>query len=155
MYHKKFFSFLAAALLCAQIFAADLNWGVDLEAAKKEAGANKIVLLLISGQTWCGPCMRFDKEVLDSSRFKGFAKKNLALVQVDIKSDGSLTREGAADAQKAAKKKYGTGYVPAVILIDPASGDSLALEHPSVMTPNAFVREIQKFMKAHKKEGDK
>ena len=75
--------FWCCALL--QAGATDRGWLTSvpqaLEKAKKE---NKMVLLDFTGSDWCGWCMKFRKEALDTQEFAAYAAKNLVLVEVDF-----------------------------------------------------------------------
>ena len=83
---KKFF---LAALLAVTVFgranAADAVWLTDLAQAQAQAKAgHKIVLLDFTGSDWCGWCIKFKKEVLETPEFLSYAAKNVVLVEVDF-----------------------------------------------------------------------
>ena len=67
--------FLFAAVSC---FAAEYKaeWSENYLQARKAAAAKKIpMLILFSGSDWCPPCMRLDKNILDTKEFASYAGK--------------------------------------------------------------------------------
>jgi thioredoxin-related protein len=71
------------ALLQAQ--ALDRGWMTDVpQALAKAKKENKMVVLNFTGSDWCGWCMKFKKEAIDTQEFATYASKNLVLVEVDF-----------------------------------------------------------------------
>ena len=58
-----------------------VHFGKAVEEAVKE---NKCLYVLFTGSDWCGFCIKLHDDVLESSKFKQFAKKNLVLVYLDF-----------------------------------------------------------------------
>jgi thiol-disulfide isomerase/thioredoxin len=74
--------------------AAEAIWLTDLPKAEAQAKAeNKIVLLDFTGSDWCGWCIKFKKEVLDTPEFQGYADKNVVLVKLDYPNKIAQTAE--------------------------------------------------------------
>lgn len=63
------------------------EWTMDLDRAKQKVAAypgDAFTLVLITGSLWCPHCKGLERQVLDTSRFRQFAKdNNLALVELD------------------------------------------------------------------------
>jgi thioredoxin-related protein len=52
-----------------------------LEKAEQKAKTeHKMILLKFSGSDWCIPCIKLQKEVLNTQEFKSFADENLVLI---------------------------------------------------------------------------
>lgn len=93
-------------------------WLTDFGAAKKEAAAKKLPILLdFAGSDWCGWCIKLDNEVFNKREFKKYAKDNLVLVLADFPS-----RKKQPDAikrqNKALADTYGVRGFPTVLLLD-------------------------------------
>ena len=82
---KKILITLLAATVFWQVNAAESTWLTDLPKAEAQAKAdNKIILMDFTGSDWCGWCIKFKKEVLDTKEFQDYAAKNVVLVEVDF-----------------------------------------------------------------------
>jgi len=82
---KKILIAMLAATVLWQVNAAETTWLTDLPKAQAQAKAeNKIVLLDFTGSDWCGWCIKFRKEVLDTPEFQAYAAKNVVLVELDF-----------------------------------------------------------------------
>jgi thioredoxin-related protein len=82
---KKIAAILLTCCALAQAIAAEPQWLTSvpqaIAQAKKE---NKMVLLDFTGSDWCGWCIKFKKEALDTPEFSEYAAKNLVLVELDF-----------------------------------------------------------------------
>ena len=95
---KKILIAVLAATVLWQAKRGGGNWLTDLPQAQAQAKAeNKIVLLDFTGSDWCGWCIKFKKEVLDTQAFQDYAAKNVVLVEVDFPNKKDQT----ADLKKA------------------------------------------------------
>lgn len=95
------------------------GWGDDYKAALATAAKeNKKVLLDFTGSDWCGWCIRLKKETFDQPEFKGFADKNLVLVEVDFPQGKTLSPE-VKKQNDSLQEKYGVQGFPALVLLDP------------------------------------
>jgi len=64
--------------------AQELKWYTDVnEASKVSNKEKKPLLLFFTGSTWCGWCIRLQKEVLKTPEFAKWAKENVVLVELD------------------------------------------------------------------------
>ena len=95
------------------------GWTDDFEAAKKQAAAEKKLLLVdFSGSDWCGWCKKLDKEVFAKPEFLEGAKKDFVLVMVDSPSDKKLLSEKAAEQNPKLVEKYDVHGFPTVLIMD-------------------------------------
>ena len=69
----------------SQVVKNSARWHNDLNKALADARQSKRkIFLLVTGSTWCGPCMNLERKVLNHKDFASFAQKNLVLLKVDI-----------------------------------------------------------------------
>ena len=99
--------------------APPAGWTDDFDKAVEKAKTEKKnVLLDFTGSDWCGFCMKLDKEVFATPKFKAWAQKNVVLVQVDFphtkKLSAKVTKQNAA-----LQAKYPAGGYPTIVVINP------------------------------------
>ncbi|WDE97813.1 thioredoxin family protein [Lentisphaera profundi] len=115
----KHLGLISLALIFTATLSAKDEWVTDYEKALKTAKAEKKHLLLnFTGSDWCGWCIKLDKEVFDTSKFKKYAKKELILVKLDFPRKGKQSKEEKAQNQKLAKEFGVRGY-PTILILDP------------------------------------
>ncbi len=119
--------------------------------AKKE---NKIVFVIFSGLEWCGPCKRYDKNIVQTSAFKNFAKQKFVFVTIDRKRNGKTVVEVDGKKTSASKsslkdvnKKYPHRGVPYSIMLA-SNGEKLydVLGGPTISTEE-FVETLKSKIK--------
>lgn len=117
---KKLILGLVAGLAIFQaIAAANGEWLTDLPQAQAKAKEeNKYVLMDFTGSDWCPPCKALHKNVLTSSEFGEYAKKNLVLVEVDFPNQKKQSPE-LKKANQALQAKYGVEGYPTLVLLNP------------------------------------
>ncbi|GDY18117.1 hypothetical protein LBMAG55_14400 [Verrucomicrobiota bacterium] len=110
---------LSALILLASLpslFAADA-WLTDLEAAKKQAAAEKKDILVdFTGSDWCGWCIRLKKEVFDQPEFAEASKK-FVLVELDFPRGKKQSPELKAK-NEALSKQFAIAGFPTILLLD-------------------------------------
>jgi thiol:disulfide interchange protein len=125
--------------------AAGALWRSDFPGALKQAESeNKLVLLDFTGSDWCPWCIKFDQDVLSTSRFAAYADKNLELVRVDFPRHTPLP----ADQQRvndALAKRFGVDGYPTYVLLDSAGREMGRQVGYQQGGPNAFIAELEKF----------
>ena len=142
---KKLTLGLIAGLALLRFGVAAANWQTDLPTAQAQAKTeNKMVLLDFTGSDWCGWCIKFKKEALDTPEFGEYAAKNLVLVEVDF----PRKKEQSADQKKANKalgsKYHVDGYPTFVVL----SKDGKEIGRQEGYAPGgatAFIAKLEKF----------
>lgn len=136
---------LTAALFSAPVSAADA-WGQDyakaLEQAKTE---NKPVLLDFTGSDWCGWCIKLEKEVFSTTKFKHYAKAKLVLVKVDFPRKTTLPAEIAEQNKKLAEQ-YGIQGFPTIVVLN-SEGKKIGELGYTPGGPKAFIDELEKVTK--------
>ena len=113
---KKTLVTLLCALAMCSVMAAE--WQTDAVKAQEQARKEgKLVLLDFTGSDWCGWCIKFKKEVLDTEEFKQYAEKKLVLVEVDFPSKQEQSDE-LKKANQALKEKYKVSGFPTYVVLD-------------------------------------
>jgi protein disulfide-isomerase len=125
--------------------ASEFSWGTDLPAALNQARSeNKMVLLDFTGSDWCGWCIKFDKDVLSTDKFTGYAKSKLVLVKLDFpshkKQDAALKQ-----ANQELKTRFGINGFPTFVLLN-SSGRELGRQTGYLKGgPDAFIAKLDGF----------
>jgi thioredoxin-related protein len=142
---KKLTLMLLACCAAFQLRAADTEWTTDvpqaLAQAKKE---NKMVLLDFTGSDWCGWCMKFKKEALDTTEFKDYSAKNLVLVEVDFPNKKPQTSE-LKSANKALGDKYKVDGYPTFVVLNKDGKEIGRQGGYQPGGPKAFIAELDGF----------
>jgi protein disulfide-isomerase len=124
---------------------SEFSWGTDLPAALNQARSeNKMVLLDFTGSDWCGWCIKFDKDVLSTGQFTGYAKSKLVLVTLDFPShkeqDAALKQ-----ANQEIRKRFGVNGFPTFVLLNSA-GRELGRQTGYLNGgPDAFIAKLDGF----------
>ena len=144
---KTFLIAMLAATICWQVNAAEAAWLTDLPKAQAQAKAeNKIVLIDFTGSDWCGWCIKFRKEVLDSAEFQAYAAKNVVLVELDFPSKKAQS-DDLKKANNALKAKYDIHGFPSLVVLDKGGKEIGRQVGYSEGGPKAFIAKLEKFKK--------
>lgn len=108
------FSVVSGTAFAAEA-AKNSLWRTDVEAAKKEAAAAGVPVVLHFYTDWCGPCKVMEKNVLNSSAVAAAMQGKVIAVKVN------------ADRNTALQSKYGVNSYPSDVVIDPNTGKQLTM----------------------------
>ena len=141
---------LLAALAITVIWqanAAGNAWLTDLPKAQAQAKTeNKIVLLDFTGSDWCGWCIKFRKEVVDTAEFQGYADKHVVLVELDYprhkEQSGDLKKANAA-----LKNKYKVTGFPTLVVLDQDGREIGRQVGFAEGGPKAFIAKLEGYQK--------
>ena len=106
--------------ICTLLFASppDGNWFTDAKAALTEAKAKKLpVFAYFTGSDWCPYCKIFSEKVLQTQRFRDFARGKLILLFLDFPQERELP-ESLARQNEEWKTRYQIEGFPTVLLLD-------------------------------------
>jgi protein disulfide-isomerase len=107
-----------ALLALATSAMAKPGWSEDFEKASAQAKTDKKLLLMdFTGSDWCGWCIKFDKEVLATSEFEEYAKKNLVLFEADFPNKVKQSDELKTQNKKL-QDQYGVKGFPTFVVLD-------------------------------------
>ena len=139
------------ALLLAPVAAlASEAWLTDLDAAKKQAVAEKKdILVLFTGSDWCAWSQRLNREVFDTVEFA--AQRRFVLVKADFPRESELP---AADAErnKALKEAWSIAGFPTVVLAN-AAGQPYAQTGYKQGGPGYYLRVLDFLARRNTPEG--
>jgi thioredoxin-related protein len=145
-------SVLALLATLPSLFAADA-WLTDLEAAKKQAAAEKKDILVdFTGSDWCGWCIRLKKEVFDQPEFAEAAKK-FVLVEIDFPRAPKQSPEVKA-RNEALSKQYAISGFPTILLLD-AQGEVYAQTGYQEGGAKKYLAHLAELTKQNTPEGKK
>jgi len=142
---KKILIAVLAATLLWQANAAEGTWLTDLPQAQTQAKAdNKIVLLDFTGSDWCGWCIKFKKEVLDTEAFQDYAAKNVVLVELDFPNKKDQTAD-LKKANAALKARYQISGFPTLVVLDQSGKEIGRQVGYAEGGPKAFIAKLEEF----------
>jgi protein disulfide-isomerase len=144
---KKILIAVLAATVFWQVNAAEATWLTDLPKAQAQAKTeNKIVLLDFTGSDWCGWCIKFRKEVLDTPEFQAYAAKNVVLVELDYPHKKVLA-DDLKKANSALKDQYKINGYPTLVVLDKDGKEVGRQVGYSEGGPAAFIAKLDGFKK--------
>jgi protein disulfide-isomerase len=144
---KKIIIALLAATVFWQVNAAETTWLTDLPKAQAQAKAeNKIVLLDFTGSDWCGWCIKFKKETLDTAEFQAYAATNLVLVELDYPQK-KVQSDDLKKANAALKDQYNIEGFPTLIVLNKDGQEIGRQVGYAKGGPQAFIAKIEAFKK--------
>ena len=124
--------------------AANATAQTDKAYAKAKAG--KKLLLIKMGGNWCGDC-RILQATMDLPEMKAFLDRHYEMISVDV---GRMDKNLQIPARYGVKDKL--EGVPAILIVDPASGKQLvaradvaALADARHMSPQALANWLAKY----------
>ena len=106
-----------AAAKAAKAAKVKFRWGKSLKSAQKQAAETGLpIVLLFTGTSWCGFCVKLEKEILSKKDFK----QGMDGVAIGVKFEF-----GSSDFSKSKEAKtYNITGVPAMVVVD-AEGKEL------------------------------
>ena len=137
------------AVLAATVFwqanAAEATWLTDLPQAQSQAKSEKkLVLMDFTGSDWCGWCIKFKKEVLDTPEFQDYAAKSVVLVELDFPSKKTQSAD-VKKANAALKTKYGVHGFPTLVVLDQNGKEIGRQVGYAKGGPAAFIAKLEKY----------
>ena len=143
---KKYF---LIGLLALTSTAYSQEWNTDFEKSKQTAAAeNKNIILVFSGSDWCGPCIKLEKNIWNSTEFKDEAKKSWILVKADFPKKKANQLEASLKEQNAhlADKYNKEGHFPFVLVLD-KTGKVLGRTGFENLKPAEYIQLLHSFEK--------
>ena len=123
------------------------EWQYNLSTAQKMAKEkNREIILVFSGSDWCAPCIKLEKEILESEEFKAFAKDNFVLLKADFprRKKNKLSKEQQEKNNKLAEKYNTNGYFPFVLVLN-YNGKVLGTTGYKKVTPKEYIKILTSF----------
>lgn len=106
-----------AAAKAAKAAKVKFKWGKSMKSSQKQSEETGLpIVLLFTGTSWCGYCIKLEKEILSKKEFK----QGMDGVAIGVKFEF-----GSPDFSKSKEaKEYGIRGVPAMVVVD-AQGKEL------------------------------
>ncbi|MCW3785706.1 thioredoxin family protein [Plebeiibacterium sediminum] len=138
---------LIIALLCAVFIVHGQDKDLSIDQAKiKAANENKRILLVFQGSDWCAPCIKLEKEILDTEEFLKIAEEQFVILKADFprSKKNRLSDENQKHNAALAEKYNQNGYFPYVVILN-AEGNVLGAMGYKKMTPQDYFDQLNAF----------
>lgn len=125
------------------------EWGTSFEEAKKTAkNENKHIILVFAGSDWCAPCIKLEKQILETKEFKESVKKDYVLLKADFprKKKNQLTENLQNQNKKLAEEYNKSGGFPLVVVLD-KNGKKLGETGYKNVSPDSYLDILNKMRK--------
>lgn len=120
----------------------DGKWLENMELAKRISFmSGKPMLVDFTGSDWCGWCIKIDKEIFETDKFKAYAKKELVLVKIDFPRKKKLNAALEAQNRELAQKFAVRGF-PTILVLNP-SGQKIGQTGYIRGGPEPFIKNIK------------
>ncbi|MEN8834514.1 MAG: thioredoxin family protein [Polaribacter sp.] len=97
----------------------ELNWETTYtNALKRSKKENKPVLIYFTGSDWCGPCIKLDKELFHTEKFKKLSNEFLILLEVDSPKRQDLLSQEKISENSYLKNKYKINSFPTLLFVN-------------------------------------
>jgi|GEM_PF-3346279 len=125
---KTIFTFLLFAAISSASFSQDNhetestlgqiikldNWETAKEKAKSE---NKNILIIMTGESWCKPCIKMERNLIKHPDFISFVNSNLIIFEINLPNHIDFNSKVYKE-YKTFGEKYQTNALPSLILTD-------------------------------------
>lgn len=112
----------------------ELKWETTYaNALKRSKNENKPVLIYFTGSDWCGPCIKLDKELFHTNKFKKLSNEFLILLEVDSPRRQDLLSREKISENIYLKNKYKINSFPTLLFVN-FRGRKIAEKKGYIMT---------------------
>ena len=142
---------LLITLFTSFLFSS-ISWETDFARAKETAAKDhKLILLNFSGSDWCGPCIRMEREIFETTSFNQFAHANLVLLKADFPrlKKNQLSKEQQSKNDHLADLYNKEGKFPLTLLVTPEGKVLKSWDGLPHLSPEEFVNEVKAGVNAH------
>jgi thioredoxin-related protein len=125
------------------------EWMVNFEDASVKADKeHKNIVMVFAGSDWCAPCIKLEKNILESDEFKKYALEHWILLKLDFpkRKQNQLTKTQQEHNDALAEKYNKKGYFPLVLVVD-KKGSVLGETAFKDISPQSYVDELIAFEK--------
>ena len=135
-----------AAAKAAKAAKVKFRWGKSLKSAQKQAAETGLpIVLLFTGTSWCGFCVKLEKEILSKKDFK----QGMDGVAIGVKFEF-----GSSDFSKSKEAKtYNITGVPAMVVVDAEGKELGRTGYVPGRTPAQYVEFFKKYAPKASKSG--
>lgn len=127
-----------AAARSAKASKVKFKWGKSLKSAQKQSEETGLpIALLFTGTSWCGYCVKLEKEILSKKEFK----QGMDGVAIGVKFEFS----GPDFSKSKEAKEYGIRGVPAIVVVDAKGKELGRTGYIPGWTPAKYVEFFKKY----------
>lgn len=137
------FMFLFTNTISAQ------EWITSFDEAKNIAKSeNKHIILVFAGSDWCAPCIKLEKQILETKEFKESVKNDFVLIKADFprKKKNQLTESLQNQNKKLAEEYNKSGGFPLVVVLD-KEGKKIGETGYKNISPDSYLNILNKMIK--------
>ncbi|NOY47700.1 MAG: thioredoxin family protein [Chlorobi bacterium] len=123
------------------------NWVTNLDEAERIAqNKNQKIVLVFSGSDWCAPCIKLEKEILESKEFKDFSKSNFVMLRADFprRKKNALPPKIQEENNSLAEMYNNHGFFPLVVVLD-KNGKVLGETGYKNTTPKEYIKLLASY----------
>ncbi|VAV86287.1 Thioredoxin Disulfide Isomerase [hydrothermal vent metagenome] len=123
------------------------NWVTNLVEAERIAqDKNQKIVLVFSGSDWCAPCIKLEKEILESKEFKDFSKSNFVMLRADFprRKKNALPPKIQEENNSLAEMYNNHGFFPLVVVLD-KNGKVLGETGYKNTTPKEYIKLLASY----------
>ncbi len=123
------------------------NWVTNLEEAERIAqDKNQKIVLVFSGSDWCAPCIKLEKEILESKEFEEFSKSNFVMLRADFprRKKNALPPKVQEENNSLAEMYNNHGFFPLVVVLD-KNGKVLGETSYKNTTPREYIKLLTSY----------
>ncbi len=120
---------------------------LTIDEAQEEAKEhNKRIVLIFQGSDWCAPCIKLEKEILETEEFETLAKDQFVIVKADFprSKKNQLPEERKKHNAGLAEKYNKSGYFPFVVVLN-SEGAVLGALGYQKSTPTDYFNKLNSF----------
>jgi thioredoxin-related protein len=125
------------------------EWQTDFGKTKEIATKDgKTIILVFQGSDWCAPCIKLDREIWSTTKFKELAKKHFVMLLADFprRKQNALPKEQQEHNNSLAEKYNTKGYFPYVVILN-TKGKVLGNLGYEKTTPELYFKKLKNFEK--------
>ncbi|MFD2565436.1 thioredoxin family protein [Aquimarina rubra] len=145
---RKIISIITLMLMSMSSLTAQ-EWLTNFNEAKDIASnTNKNIVLVFAGSDWCAPCIKLERQILNTEKFLKYAKENYILVKADFprKRKNQLPENLQEQNKQLAEAYNKSGGFPLVVMLD-KEGKKLGEIGYKKVTPDAYIEILNKMIR--------
>lgn len=119
----------------------DFDKAVDLSKAKQ-----KVLVLQFSGSDWCAPCIKLEKNILNTAVFEAYAEQYVWLkVDFPRRKENRLSKEQQKENDMLAERYNPNGLFPLIVFLDADQKVLASIKYLNV-SPEAYIERIESIL---------
>lgn len=123
------------------------DWVYNFKEAKTKAQSQgKHIVLVFAGSDWCAPCIKLEKKIWESPKFKELAKDTFVMLKADFprRKKNRLSKEQQAHNNRLAEKYNRAGNFPLVVVLDNSGNTKGKIGYKNI-SPQEYYNLLKSF----------